>query len=361
MRSSVFNPQLNVATIGAFDGVHRGHQCLLKQVRRIANERNLGAIAITFRTSPRKVLGMADAPQLSTIKERSSLLYQAGMNGVELLDFTPQMAAMTAYDFMQRILKKQLHVTVLVVGYDHRFGRGRSEGFDDYVRYGQEIGIEVVRGEACIEDGEPVSSTRIRHLLEEGEVDEAAQLLGYRYTLRGKVVDGYREGRKMGFPTANIRIDNGQQTTDEEIDCKLIPADGVYAVWVKIDDNVNDNENRHPEDNFQFSIFKVRASEHDVSALTNRSASVAELKMKSNSQFKKGMLNIGYRPTLNNGQERSIEVHILDFEGDLYGKNITVEFAHRLREERRFVNTEELTAQLLRDEEKVRELLATEE
>ncbi len=333
MRSSVFNPQLNVATIGAFDGVHRGHQCLLKQVRRIANERNLGAIAITFRTSPRKVLGMADAPQLSTIKERSSLLYQAGMNGVELLDFTPQMAAMTAYDFMQRILKKQLHVTVLVVGYDHRFGRGRSEGFDDYVRFGQEIGIEVVRGEACIEDGEPVSSTRIRHLLEEGEVDEAAQLLGYRYTLRGKVVDGYREGRKMGFPTANIRIDNGQQTTDEEVDCKLIPADGVYAVYVNVVDNDNEDEN----ENGQSSKLGARGS------------------------GLKGMLNIGYRPTLNNGQERSIEVHILDFEGDLYGKNITVEFAHRLREERRFVNTEELTVQLLRDEEKVRELLATEE
>ena len=333
MRSSVFNPQLNVATIGAFDGVHRGHQCLLKQVLRIANERNLGAIAITFRTSPRKVLGMADAPQLSTIKERSSLLYQAGMNGVELLDFTPQMAAMTAYDFMQRILKKQLHVTVLVVGYDHRFGRGRSEGFDDYVRFGYEIGIEVVRGDACIENGEPVSSTRIRHLLEEGEVDEAAQLLGYRYTLRGKVVDGYREGRKMGFPTANIRINNGQQTTDEEVDCKLIPADGVYAVYVNVVDNDNEDEN----ENGQSSKLGARGS------------------------GLKGMLNIGYRPTLNNGQERSIEVHILDFEGDLYGKNITVEFAHRLREERRFVNTEELTAQLLRDEEKVRELLATEE
>ena len=369
MHSSVFNPQFSilnsqlshVATIGAFDGVHRGHQCLLDQVRRIADEYGLNALGITFGTSPKNVLGGGDTSQLTYLEERTTLLHHFGMDKVAVLNFTPQMAEMTAREFMQKVLKEQLHVAILVIGYDHRFGRGRSEGFDDYVRYGQEIGIEVVRGEACIEDGEPVSSTRIRHLLEEGEVNEAAQLLGYRYTLRGKVVDGYREGRKMGFPTANIRIDNGQQTTDEEIDCKLIPADGVYAVWVKIDDNVNDNENRHPEDNFQFSIFKVRASEHDVSALTNRSASVAELKMKFNSQFKKGMLNIGYRPTLNNGQERSIEVHILDFEGDLYGKNITVEFAHRLREERRFVNTEELTAQLLRDEEKVRELLATEE
>ena len=328
-----------IATIGSFDGVHRGHQCLLSQVRHIADERGLRAMAITFGTSPRSVLGMTDAPRLSTTEERTVLLRQMGMDGVELLDFTPQMAAMTAREFMQQVLKEQLHVAVLVIGYDHRFGRGRSEGFDDYVRYGREMGIEVVRGEACIDGNEPISSTRIRHLLEEGEVDKAAHLLGYHYELHGKVVSGYQEGRKMGFPTANIRIDNGQQTTDEVADCKLLPADGVYAVYVNVvdneDENVNDNENFHQEGYFQFSTL--------------------------NSQFRKGMLNIGYRPTLNNGRERSIEVHILDFEGDLYGKDITVEFAHRLREERTYANTEELTAQLMRDEKMVRELLSAEE
>ena len=328
-----------IATIGSFDGVHRGHQCLLSQVRHIADERELRAMAITFGTSPRSVLGKGDSPKLTTAEERALLLRQVGMDEVAVLDFTPQMAAMTAYDFMLQVLREQLHVAVLVIGYDHRFGRGRSEGFDDYVRYGQEMGIEVVRGEACIEDGEPVSSTRIRQLLEEGKVDEAAQLLGYRYTLHGKVVGGYREGRKMGFPTANIRIDNRQQTTDEVADCKLLPADGVYAVYVNVVDNenenVNDNENFHQERYFQFSTL--------------------------NSQFRKGMLNIGYRPTLNNGKERSIEVHILDFEGDLYGKDVTVEFAHRLREERTYANTEELTEQLMRDEKMVRELLSAEE
>ena len=232
---SILNFQLgSVATIGSFDGVHRGHQCLLSQVRHIADERGLRAMAITFGTSPRSVLGKGDCPKLTTANERTTLLRQVGMDEVAVLDFTPQMAAMTACDFMKQVLKEQLHVAVLVIGYDHRFGRGRSEGFDDYVRYGHEIGIEVVRGEACIEGGEPVSSTRIRQLLEEGQVDEAAQLLGYRYTLRGRVVGGYREGRKMGFPTANIALDEGQQTTDKVVDCKLIPADGVYAVWVKI-------------------------------------------------------------------------------------------------------------------------------
>ena len=318
-----------VATIGSFDGVHRGHQCLLRQVRSIADERGLDAVAITFGTSPRKVLGMADAPQLSTIEERTTLLRQMGMDEVAVLDFTPQMAAMTARDFMQQVLKEQLHVAVLVIGYDHRFGRGRSEGFDDYVRYGREMGIEVVRGEACIVDGEPVSSTRIRHLLEEGKVNEAAHLLGYRYKLHGKVVSGYQEGRKMGFPTANLRSlcpDN------------LIPGDGVYAVWVDVDDNVDDNDDENDNENDD----------------------VQSSKLKAHGSWLKGMLNIGYRPTLNNGRERSIEVHILDFDGDLYGKTITVRFAHRLREERTFANTEELTEQLLLDEKRVRELLATE-
>ena len=304
-----------VATIGSFDGVHRGHQCLLEQVRHIADERGMKAVAITFGTSPKRVLGRGDASVLSTTEERTALLHQAGMDEVAMLDFTPQMAAMPARDFMQQVLRDELHVAVLVIGYDHRFGRGCTEGFDDYVRYGKEMGIEVVRGEACIEEGEPISSTRIRHLLAEGRLDKANHLLGYRYMLHGEVVDGYKEGRKMGFPTANIRIDNRQQTTDEVVDCKLIPDDGVYAVWVKIGQQTT-----------------------------------------GDGQFI-GMLNIGYRPTLNNGRERSIEVHILDFEGDLYGKPLTVEFAHRLREERTFANTEELTEQLLRDEKQVRELL----
>ena len=303
-----------VATIGSFDGVHQGHRCLLEQVRHIADEQDLSAIAITFGTSPKKVLGMADVSHLNTVNERTALLYQSKMDEVVLLDFTPQMAAMSARDFMQKVLKEQLHVAILVIGYDHRFGRGRSEGFDDYVRYGQKIGIKVVKGEACMNGDTPVSSTRIRHLLNDGKVEEATQLLGYRYALQGEVVGGYQEGRKMGFPTANIR----------PLCCdKLIPADGVYAVYVNIVDS------------------EKGTSEQDSSS----------------SSPLLGMLNIGYRPTLNNGQERSIEVHILDYEGMLYGKTITVEFAYRLRDEHTFANPEELIQQLQKDKEKVRQLL----
>ena len=337
MSSFAFNSQFpilnfqlgSVATIGSFDGVHRGHQCLLRQVRGIADERALKAVAITFGTSPRSVLGKGDCSKLTTADERTTLLRQVGMDEVAVLDFTPEMAAMTARDFMQQVLREQLGVRVLVIGYDHRFGCGRSEGFDDYARYGREIGIEVVRGEVYMDDGEPTSSTCIRHLLAEGKVAEATRLLGYRYALQGEVVGGYQEGRKMGFPT------------DEVGDYKLIPADGVYAVWVKIGQQTTDNGQRttdktcvhelQDKNNFQFSIF--------------------------NSQLKKGMLNIGYRPTLNNGRERSIEVHILDFDGDLYGKDLTIEFVYRLREERVFANTEELTEQLRKDRERVRELL----
>lgn len=314
----------SVATIGSFDGVHRGHRSLLAQVRSIADVRGMRAVAVTFAASPKRVLRCGEVPVLNTTEERTALLRQAGMDEVAVLDFTSQMAAMSARDFMQQVLSDELHVAILVIGYDHRFGHGRAEGFDDYVRYGQEIGIEVVRGEACTDKGEPISSTRIRHLLTEGCIEETNHLLGYRYMLRGKVVDGYKEGRKMGFPTANI------QPLDAD---KQIPADGVYAVYVNVNDDGNDNMNKvDGEDNSELRI--------------------------QNSEFKLiGMLNIGYRPTLNNGQERSIEVHILDFEGSLYGKTITVEFAHRLRDERTFANVEELTGQLRRDEERVRALL----
>ena len=318
----------SVATIGSFDGVHRGHRSLLAQVRSIADVRGMRAVAVTFAASPKRVLRCGEVPVLNTTEERTALLRQAGMDEVAVLDFTSQMAAMSARDFMQQVLSDELHVAVLVIGYGHRFGHGRAEGFDDYVRYGQEIGIEVVRGEACTDKGEPISSTRIRHLLTEGCIEETNHLLGYRYMLRGKVVDGYKEGRKMGFPTANI------QPLDAD---KQIPADGVYAVYV----NVNDDDNDDKNDNMN----KVDGEDN------------SELRIQ-NSEFKLiGMLNIGYRPTLNNGQERSIEVHILDFEGSLYGKTITVEFAHRLRDERTFANVEELTGQLRRDEERVRALL----
>ena len=289
-----------VATIGSFDGVHRGHRCLLQQVRSLADERGLKAMAITFAVSPKRVLGSNDIVSLNGVEERLALLREAGMDEVPMLEFTHEMAAMSAHDFMGQVLKEQLGVEVLVIGYDHRFGRGRTDGFDDYVRYGHELGIEVVRGEACMEQGEAVSSTRIRACIAEGRVSEASHLLGYHYRLCGTVVGGYKVGRKMGFPTANIHVKECE---------KMLPANGVYAVFVHVDAN---GGGKHV-----------------------------------------GMLNIGHRPTVNNGSERSIEVHILDFEGDLYGKSLCVEFVERLRDERTFDNLDALMAQLEADKERV--------
>ena len=338
-----------VATIGSFDGVHRGHQCLLSQVRHIADERGLRAMAITFGTSPRRVLGMDDSPQLTSVKERTTLLRQCGMDEVAVLDFTRPMAEMTARDFMLQVLKEQLGVEVLVIGYDHRFGHGRSEGFDDYVRYGEEMGIEVVRGEACTDGGEPVSSTRIRHLLTEGNVKEAAHLLGYLYTLQGEVVGGYREGRKMGFPTANLQPLYAD---------KLLPTDGVYAVRVFVGQQTTDNRQQTTDKvatKQEQRLLAGSVERSNFNEVNGKQTDNCELSI-VNCQLN-GMLNIGRRPTMNNGAERSIEVHILDFNGELYGKSLTVEFVHRLREEQTFGSVEQLAEQLRRDEVRVRRIL----
>lgn len=294
-----------VAAIGSFDGVHRGHKCLLNQVRSIADERGLEAMAITFAVSPKQVLGKdcGSHTLLTDAKERTALLYESGMDEVVVLEFTHAMATMTAREFMQQVLCEQLGVKVLVIGYDHRFGRGRTDGFDDYVRYGHELGIEVVRGEACIIECEAVSSTRIRQCITAGRIEESALLLGYHYRLCGTVVGGYEVGRKIGFPTANISTDPS----------KMLPADGVYGVCVNIG---GCNQSKHI-----------------------------------------GMLNIGHRPTVNNGKERSIEVHILDFEGDLYGQSLCVELVKRLRDEQTFDNLEALMAQLEVDKENVKKII----
>ncbi|MEG1546231.1 MAG: riboflavin biosynthesis protein RibF, partial [Bacteroides sp.] len=226
---------------------------------------------------------------------------RSGVDYCVMLHFTPELSCMTAHEFMSQVLKKQLHLQVLVIGYDHRFGHNRAEGFEDYCRYGQEIGVEVVKAQAYMMNGVNVSSSVIRLLLQEGEVGMATKCLGYNYYLDGTIVDGYKVGRKLGFPTANLQV--------EEVN-KLIPADGVYAVKVKIGDNIWG-----------------------------------------------GMLNIGHRPTLDNGTNRSIEVHILDFSSDIYNQSMRITFVKRIRGEAKFRKIEDLVAQLHRDEAEIRQAL----
>lgn len=286
----------SVATIGFFDGVHRGHRFLIEQVLHQAQERGLSSMLITFPVHPRRVMQTDYQPRLlSTFDEKCALLSHTGADVCVALPFTRELAALSARDFMQQVLRDRLHVQVLVIGYDHRFGHNRAEGFEDYVRYGREMGIEVLRAEAYLPDDVNVSSSFVRACLGEGDMEMASRCLGYDYALEGRVIGGQQIGRTLGFPTANIEVDDP---------LKLIPADGVYAVRVHLGDDIY-----------------------------------------------KGMLNIGCRPTIDDDTHRTIEVHLLRFEGNLYHKHLRIEFIRRIREERRFDNREALARQLQLDAE----------
>ena len=287
-------PEPCVATIGFFDGVHMGHRFLINQVRDVALSEGLRSALITFPEHPRKVMNSDYRPELlTTSHEKITLLEGTKVDECIMLDFTDEIARLTAYEFMKNVLKERYNVQVLVIGYDHRFGHNRSEGFDDYALYGKSIGMEVVLAEACSLDQVHVSSSVIRSYLQKGEVDVAARCLGYEYAIEGVVVGGYKVGRKIGFPTANLRIEDSE---------KLVPADGVYAVRVDVE-----------------------------------------------GQSYNGMLNIGYRPTLENGLSRSIEVHILHFNSDIYDSTIRLSFVQRIRSEMKFSGLDELVGQLNKD------------
>lgn len=293
-----------VATIGFFDGVHRGHRYLIKAVTGCAAANpELQSTVITFDRHPRQVLNMDFQPKLlSTLDEKLALLSKTGADNCVVLHFDREMAAMPAYDFMRDVLRDRLNVRKLIMGYDNRFGHSRTEGFDDYVGYGREIGIEVVRGNAFVLNGVNVSSSVIRTFLSGGEADMAAMCLGYPYFFSGKVTGGYREGRKMGFPTANVKVTDAQ---------KLIPENGVYAV-------------------------KARVEGCD--------------------RLLKGMMNIGKRPTFD-GHETTLEVNIFDFDEDIYGREIDVMFYHRLRSEHKFSSVKKLVDQLRLDREEAEKIL----
>ena len=285
----------SVATIGFFDGVHLGHRHLINQVKMAASLNGWCSSIITFPVHPRQVIQSDYQPSLlSSPEEKIELLASTGIDNCILLPFTRELSQLTAWEFMQ-LLYEQYQVRMLVIGYDHRFGHNRAETFEDYCRYGRELGIHIMQATAYTQEQDKVSSSAIRRALLSGEVSTAAKYLGYPYFLQGTIVGGYQVGRKIGFPTANLRVDFSN---------KLIPSVGVYAVYVYV-----------------------------------------------NGQKYKGMLNIGHRPTLNNGTDLSIEVHILDFEGDIYHQSMRIEFIDFLRNEAKFQSTEELALQIQKDKE----------
>jgi riboflavin kinase/FMN adenylyltransferase len=303
LRKDVVLNEPQVATIGCFDGVHRGHRLLIRTVMEAAKERGLESALITFDRQPQELFDPTFRPQLlSTQEEKEALLQALGVDHLVVLPFTWEMAGLTAQAFMQQILRDRLHVKMLVTGYDNRFGRNRSEGFDDYVRYGRALGIEVVRGDEEKFPGteEAVSSSAIRQLLLEGKVEQMWECLTRPYSLTGKVVQGEHIGHELGFPTANLALDHPD---------KLIPASGVYAVWALM------GSERMP-----------------------------------------AIMNIGVRPTFH-GSRQTLEVHILDQVGDVYGRTLTVEFVKRLRAERMFDTREALVEQVKADKAEAVSLL----
>ena len=290
-----------VATIGFFDGVHVGHRFLIKELQDWGKELNMPSAVITFPEHPRQVLHSDYRPKLlDTFQEKMERLETTGIDYCIALDFTYELSLYSAADFI-RLLAEEYHVKGLLIGYDHRFGHDRSDGFEQYVKYGGQVGMEVRKASPYDEGNIRVSSSEIRRLLQEGKVEMANALLTYPYQLRGRIVSGYKVGRTIGFPTANIEVDSPY---------KLLPKVGVYAVWVEL--------------------------------LGKRY---------------KGMLYIGKRPTLQNGDNLTIEVNILGFSGNAYNDEITVSFVYAVREDKTFESVEALREQLECDRQTVDKLL----
>ena len=288
-------PRHTVATIGFFDGVHLGHQHLIKMLMDAARVQGTESMVITFAKHPRQVLDESFQPLFLTFPDEKMIrLSLSGVDNCVVLPFDREMACMTAREFMERVLRDRLGVTTLVMGYDNRFGHGRKEDFDDYVVYGKDLGIDVIRATELQYDGQSVSSSVIRRMIVEGNIEKANQLLGYSYTLVGRVVEGFQQGRKLGFPTANLDISGCE---------KLIPTAGVYAVRARVEGQM---------------------------------------------EMKRAIMNIGTRPTLDDGAQ-TIETHIINYEDDLYGKKMVVAIDTRLREERRYEHVGLLVAQMRED------------
>lgn len=300
--NKIVNEGSFVASVGFFDGVHIGHRHLIKQVKEEAGRLDLPSAIITFPIHPRKVLQKDYQPALLCgYEEKLQQLATTQIDYCITLPFTYNLSLFSAQEFMQKVLKNDIGVHTLFVGYDHRFGYNREEGIHAYEKYGKEIGLHVVEASEWQIEGEKVSSTKIRTLLKEGEIVKANSLLSYHYTLSGKIVEGYRVGRTIGFPTANIRSWERY---------KVVPALGVYAVLVHLREVIYE-----------------------------------------------GMLYIGTRPTLHADTEISVEVNIFDFNADLYNQSLTVELIDFIRPDKKFDAMDKLVEQIHHDKESVKQRL----
>jgi len=299
-----FSVENSILTIGSFDGVHLGHVKIISRLQEIAKQKKGESVIFTFYPHPRLVLfpNEGNLRLLTTLNEKIRLFEKAGIDHLIIYPFTRAFSELTYTDFVHDILVEKLKIKTLVVGYDHKFGKNREGSFGMLQELSSAFNFQLEKLDVLLMDDINVSSTKIRNSLQEGKVDRANTYLGYPYTLHGKVVEGQKIGRRIQFPTANIEASDPH---------KLIPAFGVYAVFVNVE----------------------------------------------GSRYK-GMLNIGTRPTVNqNADHRSVEVHILDFDGDLYHKEIELEFIGKIRDERKFASIDQLRSQLEEDKQVIRQML----
>ena len=287
--------QPSVVTIGTFDGVHYGHQKIISKVISIAEKHNLTSVLLTFFPHPRMVLQKdADIKMINTLAEKELILKKLGLTNLVVNKFTKNFSRLTAQEFVEDILVKQLNAKHIIIGYDHHFGRNRSANITDLKRFGEQFGFTVEEISAQDINEVSVSSTKIRKALLEGDIDTANQYLDYNFILTGTVVKGKGLGKTIEFPTANLKISETY---------KLIPKDGVYIVKSTIDNTV---------------VF--------------------------------GMMNIGNNPTVN-GTTKTIEVHFFNFNKDLYTKTLTIEILKRIRDEKKYESIDALKKQLKKDQE----------
>ena len=292
----------SIVTVGTFDGVHLGHQALVRYLVERARARGGRSVVVSFDPHPREVLTGEAVPLLSTPAERGALVQAFGVEAFVVLPFTRALAEMPPEAFVEDVLAAEIGLREIVIGYDHGFGHGRQGDGSLLERLGQRLGftVDVIPPREVGE--EVVSSTKIRQLLaDDGAVEQAAELLGRSYSLAGEVVPGDGRGRTIGFPTANLALDDAR---------KVVPRRGVYAVRATLDDG------------------------------TPRG----------------GMMNIGLRPTFG-GTTRHLEAHLFDHDADLYGQGLRIEFVKRLRDERKFDSVEALVEQLSEDRKRCRRAL----
>lgn len=289
-------------TIGTFDGVHVGHQKVIKNLVKSASSNKATSVLLTFFPHPRMVLQKnADIKLINTINERIKLLEKTELEVLVIHEFTEEFAKQTALDFVKTILVDALKISKLIIGYDHQFGKNRDGNFKQLEAYGKNLNFNVQEISQKDIDNSAVSSTKIREAIENGDIDKANKYLGYYFMLTGKVVKGKNLGEKIGFPTANLHINETY---------KLLPKNGAYVVKAEIENN---------------TIF--------------------------------GMMNIGFRPTVS-GKNQTIEIHFFDFNKDLYGATIQVDILSYLRDEQKFKSVELLKKQLQKDKEKSLEIIS---